>query len=107
VALVSFTKPAVTAQKTCGGIEGRAMSPQGWVIPKAKIRLVNKATKQTTNVETDNSGEYTVCLSSGAYDVFANALGYKPAKGKSIEVDASSKYIIDFVMEQDGTVSHR
>ena len=85
-------------------MEGRATSPQGWVIPDARIRLVNKATKQTTSVETDNSGNYRVCLPSGTYDVLANAIGYKPAKRKSIKVDATSKAIIDFVMKQDGTV---
>jgi hypothetical protein len=104
VALVSFGKPAVTAQETCGGIEGRATSPQGWLIPKAMIRLVNKATKQATNVEADNNGDYTVCLLSGTYDVLANAMGYKRAKRKSIKVDATSKVMIDFVMKQDGTV---
>jgi hypothetical protein len=104
VALVSFVKPVVTAQTSCGGTEGRATSPQGWVIPKATILLVNKATKETTTVETDNSGEYRICLPSGTYDVLAKALGYKPAKRKSIKVDASSKAIIDFVMKQDGTV---
>lgn len=103
-ALLSFAKPGVTAQTTCGGIDGRATSPQGWVIPKATIRLLNRVTKQTTNVETDNGGEYTVCLASGTYDVLANAMGYKPSKRKSIKVDASSKAIIDFVMKQDGTV---
>src|SRR5690349_11603787 len=91
VAFVFFATSAVMAQQTCGGIEGRATSPQGWVIPKATIRLVNKTTKQTTSVETDNSGGYTVCLSPGTYDVLANALGYKPAKRKSIKVDAASK----------------
>jgi len=101
---VSFGKPAVTVQKTCGGIEGRATSRQGWVIPKATIRLVNKATKQTINVETDNSGDYTVCLSSGTYDVLANVKGYKSAKRKSINVDAASKAIIDFVLKLDGTI---
>ena len=105
VALVFFAPPAETAKQTCGGIEGRATSPQGWVIPKATIRLVNKATKQTTTVETNNSGDYTVCLSSGTYDVLANAMGYKPAKRKSIKVDAASKAIIDFVLKQNGSVN--
>jgi len=65
--------------------------------------MVNKATKQTTNVETDDSGDYTICLSPGTYDVLANSLGYKPAKRKSINIDAASKAMIDFVMTQDGS----
>jgi hypothetical protein len=75
------------------------------VIPKATIRFVNKATKQTAAVETDNSGNYTICLLAGTYDVRASARGYKLAKRKSIKVDAASKAKIDFVLKQDGSVN--
>lgn len=92
-----------TAQNTCGGIEGRATSVEGWVIPKVTIRLLNKATKQTTTVETDASGNYTACLQVGTYDVLASTLGYKQVKRKSIKVDVSSKALIDFVMKHDAS----
>ena len=101
--VVPFIISSVTAQKTCGGIKGRVTSPQGWVVSKATILLVNKRSKQTTKVETDETGEYTICLSLGVYDVLATAMGYKPAKRKSIEVDESTKATIDFVLKQNGT----
>jgi len=72
-------------------------------VSKATILLVNKRSKQTTKVETDETGEYTICLSLGVYDVLATAMGYKPAKRKSIEVDESTKATIDFVLKQNGT----
>jgi hypothetical protein len=104
LAVLPLMPSRTSAQKTCGGMRGRATSPQGWVIPKAIILLVDKSSKQTINVETDESGEYTICLSSGTYDVLASAMGYKRAKRKSIKVDASSKATIDFVLKQSGTV---
>jgi hypothetical protein len=74
------------------------------VIPKATILSVNKSSKQTISVETDENGEYTICLPSGTYDALASAMGYKRAKRKSIKADGSSKAIIDFVLKQSGTV---
>jgi hypothetical protein len=102
--VLPFTISGVAAQSTCGGIKGRVTSPQGWVIPKATILLINKRSKQTINVETDENGEYTICLSAGMYDVLATAAGYKRGKRKSIQVDESSKATIDLVLKQNGTV---
>ena len=101
VALYSVPTPKAMAQSKCGGIDGRVTSVEGWVIPKASVRFLKKSTKNSTNVESDANGEYSACLSPGVYDVFAKALGYKPAKRKSIKVDASAKNLIDFVMKHD------
>ncbi|MFL6230007.1 MAG: carboxypeptidase-like regulatory domain-containing protein [Pyrinomonadaceae bacterium] len=91
---------AAAASQTCGGIKGRVTTEDGAVIPGAGIRLVDKKTKQRTNAQTTGEGEYSVCLAEGVYDVFADALAFKPAKRKSIKVDARSKSIIDFVMKR-------
>ena len=55
------------------GIEGRTTGIQGWIIVGATIRLTNRKTKQATDVKTDANGEYVACLSSGTYDLIANA----------------------------------
>ena len=94
-----MTLPA-SAQQTCGGIKGRVTTEEGWVIPGANIRLANKRTKQRVSAQSNGEGEYTMCLEAGVYDVFADAEGFKPAKRKSIEVDASAMNIIDFVMKR-------
>jgi hypothetical protein len=100
--LVSFRSAAVAAQIRCAGIVGRATSIQGWVIPAATIRFINKAAKQSHTVETDVNGEYSACLGTGTYDVVATAPGYKAAKRKSIEVEAAGRNVVDFVMKQSG-----
>jgi Carboxypeptidase regulatory-like domain len=98
---VAFIPTPVIPQDRCGGIFGRATSTDGWLIPNANIRITEKATKKSINVATDGNGEYSICLSAGKYDLIATALGYKHAERKSIEVAASGKNVIDFVMKHD------
>ncbi len=103
--LILFTPGSSdSAQTKCGGIEGRVTSSEGWVIPKASIQMIRKDVEKGVTVETDDLGEYSSCLSPGIYEVFAKAPGYKSRKRSKIKVDDSSKAIIDFVMEHDGTV---
>jgi hypothetical protein len=97
----------IRAQQTCVGIEGRATTAEGWMIPMVKIRLLNKNTKQSTNVETKENGQYTACLAPGLYDVTAMAPGFKTAKRKAIKVENAVKSIIDFPMKRGApTTSH-
>ena len=70
------------------------------MIPNVKIRLLDRASKRSTSVESNGEGVYTACLSPGRYDVLADAMGFKRAKRKSIKVEMSSKNIIDFVMKR-------
>lgn len=89
-----------SAQQTCGGIEGRVTTPEGWVIPGAKVELLNKETKQSTNVATEDKGEYSACLSAGLYDVTVTSPGFKTAKRKAIRVENAIRSIIDFPMKR-------
>src|SRR6267143_3020571 len=73
-------------------------------IVDATIRLINRKTKQATDVKTGDNGEYLACLASGTYDVFANALGYKPARRKSIKVVSPGQNVVDIVMTPSGLV---
>jgi hypothetical protein len=93
------------AQNVCGGIEGRVTTVEGWLIPHVTIRSVNKLTKQSDNVRTDDKGEYAACLPPGTYDIFATALGFKPMKRKSLKIDAASRAIIDFTMKRGKPVT--
>lgn len=93
---------AVMAQRKCGGIEGRVTTPEGWVIPMAKIRLSNRDTKQSTNVETKEDGEYAACLSPGTYDVIVITPGFKTSKRKAIKIENGVRSIIDFPLKRGG-----
>ena len=69
--------------------------------------MIRKGAEKAVTIQTDDLGEYSSCLSAGIYEVIAKAPGYKGKKRSKIQVDESSKAIIDFVMEHDGTVTHR
>ena len=99
--LIALGSPltSVRAQESCAGAKGRLTTVEGWVIPGATIRAPNKATRQVASVNTDSSGEYSLCLAPGTYDILATVLGFKPAKRKSIRVD-NSMAIIDFTMKR-------
>ena len=101
--LLQFNRTiAVMAQPTCGGIEGRVTTPEGWVIPMAKINLLNRDSKQSTNVQTEENGQYAACLSPGTYDVIVVTPGFKTAKRKAVKVENGVKSIIDFPMKRGG-----
>src|SRR5438105_15747381 len=101
IALVSLPIKGNTAvaQNRCAGIEGRATSIQGWLIPAAIIRFIDKATKRSSTIKTDANGEYSACLESGIYDLVATAMGYKVAKRKSIKVEGKGRTMVDLVMK--------
>jgi hypothetical protein len=99
-----LSREVVVAQNRCAGIGGRVTSIQGWLIPAATIRFINKATRQSSTVETDDNGEYSACLAPGSYDVVPTANGYKAAKRKSIKVEAEGQNAVGFVMKPNGKV---
>src|SRR5687767_11291329 len=74
------------AQAKCGGIEGRVTTPEGWLLPEARVFFVSKETKKTASADSTEDGEYWVCLSPGTYDVSVEARGFKNAKRKDIKV---------------------
>jgi|GEM_PF-2064586 hypothetical protein len=94
-----------TKQDRCAtGIEGRTTGIQGWIIVDATVHLIDRKTKQATDVKTGDNGEYLACLASGTYDVIANAAGYKPARRKSIKVVSLGRNVVDIVMTPSGLV---
>jgi hypothetical protein len=102
-ATLELPTPAPTiakAQAKCGGIEGRLTTPEGWLIPRARIFFVSKETKKSADVESNEDGIYEACLSAGTYDVSVNAPGFKKAKRKGIKVNYGERSIIDFPLKR-------
>ena len=105
VTLLSDCRAVTTAQKKCGGIEGRVTTPEGWLIPRAKIFFVDKESKKSSNVESNEDGEYEACLSPGTYDVSVDAPGFKSAKRKGIKVNYGERNVIDFPLKRGRPVT--
>lgn len=92
----------VKAQAKCGGIEGRVTTPEGWLIPMARVYFVNKETRKNTTVESNEEGLYSACLSAATYDVTVDAPGFKKAKRKDIKVNYGERSVIDFPLKRSG-----
>jgi hypothetical protein len=95
----------ISSQRDCDGIRGRVTTPEGWLIPRAKVKLLNNNTKQTTNTETDESGDYRVCLAVGTYDITATSIGFKTAKRKAVRFETSGSITIDFPLKRGKPVT--
>ena len=95
----------VSSQRDCDGIRGRVTTPEGWLIPRARVNFLNKQTKKNTNIETDENGAYHVCLALGTYDISVTSTGFKTAKRKAIKFESSGNLTIDFPMKRGKPVT--
>jgi hypothetical protein len=81
------------------GIAGRLTDPNGAVIVGATVRIIARSTKKLVSFKTDDKGEYTADLEPDAYDVEADAVGFKTARRKSIPVQREARSFVDFMLE--------
>jgi len=95
----------VSVQRDCDGIRGRVTTPEGWLIPRARINFLNKQKKKNTNIETDENGDYRACLALGTYDITAISTGFKTAKRKAVKFESSGSITIDFPMKRGKPVT--
>src|SRR5262245_50926142 len=73
-------------------IKGKVVDLNLAVVPNAKIKLVNKKTKQSLVVDSSPSGEFLLPnLQSGNYDLSAESPGLKSARLKSVRVNAEDE----------------
>ena len=80
-------------------------TPEGWLLPEARIFFVNKETKKTASADSTEDGDYWVCLSPGTYDVSVEARGFKNAKRKDIKVNYGERNVIDFPLKRGKPVT--
>lgn len=104
-ALTVHSKSVVSTQPDCDGIRGRVTTPEGWLIPRARINFLNKQTKKNTNIETDENGDYHACLALGTYDITVTSTGFRTAKRKAVKFELSGSITIDFPMKRGKPVT--
>lgn len=86
------------AQESTSTLSGTINSVASAAIPNAKVSAKNMATGQTTEVQTDSAGHYSLAnLSPGDYEVSVMALGYSSQTNK-VTLGAGTPQKSDFVM---------
>jgi len=104
-ALNVHSSAVVSSQRDCDGIRGRVTTPEGWLIPRAKINLLNTKTKKSMNADTDENGDYRACLPFGTYDITVTSRGFKTAKRKAVKFETTGSITIDFPMKRGKPVT--
>src|SRR3954467_9891815 len=104
-ALVSITTLfvagcAAAAQSERGTISGTVRDTSGAVIPQVKVTVTNTATNQPVEVETSDSGDFSVVdLRVGSYTVRADKPGFRPAEITGLTGDAAASVRADINLQ--------
>jgi Carboxypeptidase regulatory-like domain len=87
------------AQVPTGTIVGTVSDPQGAVVVKAKVSIINKDTGAARVVETKSDGSYSApSLAPGKYDVRAEAPGFK-AIARTTEVLTGATISVNLALQ--------
>ena len=81
------------------GIKGRVTSEAAAVFVGVDVKILNRETRQVISIRTNESGEYSLDLTPGVYDVSVAAASFKSQKRKGIEVSQNVRSIVDFVLK--------
>ncbi|MEO8131581.1 MAG: carboxypeptidase-like regulatory domain-containing protein, partial [Bryobacteraceae bacterium] len=102
-ALCSFAficSTPIFAQSERGTITGFVHDATGAVIAGARVSITNTATNSTTNLTSNESGEFTVpSLAAGSYDIRIEKEGFRPSELKALTLNAASTARADAKLE--------
>ncbi|MCC6588714.1 MAG: carboxypeptidase regulatory-like domain-containing protein [Bryobacterales bacterium] len=95
----------LSAQDTRGMIFGRVLDSQAAPVMRAVVVVTNTGTNVAATLQTNETGYYEAnLLVAGAYEVTAEAQGFKKAVRRGIVLNVSQRVPIDFTLEL-GSVS--
>jgi hypothetical protein len=101
-AAMAFAIPAL-AQSILGTVRGTVTDPQGAVVPKAVVQVVDEATGVPRIVETDAEGRYEAAnLRPGTYRVEVVTTSFKKIQKTGIAVSTGAVARVDFKLEVGG-----
>jgi carboxypeptidase family protein/TonB-dependent receptor-like protein len=98
-AAVLMMASAALAQNA-GSLRGIISDPSGGVLPGATVALVNEATRESRQAQTDSKGGYFfAAVSPGVYTVRVEMSGFKKAENKGIRMSANDTRGLDFTLQ--------
>lgn len=98
VSLVAVVLPI--AAQTFGEITGALVDSSGAVVAGALIKATNNATSQVRQVETNETGSYTIpFLAPGLYQVRAEKVGFRTAMRSDVLLQVADSVRVNFTIE--------
>ncbi len=98
--LAGLAAGAAFAQETRGSISGRVVDPSGAVVPGVHLTATHVVTNTKTKATTNGQGGYFIpYLLPGAYQVEAQAAGFKAYAGSDIEVRINDRLQFDIKLD--------
>src|SRR5260370_16358730 len=87
----------VAAQTTTAELSGSVTDPSGAAISKVKVTATNTGTGLTHQAVTDDAGAYVATqLPPGAYNLSAEAAGFRKTVEKNVTLEVSRRAKLDF-----------
>jgi outer membrane receptor protein involved in Fe transport len=87
------------SQATTGNIEGRALDPNGAVVPNVNVSVTNKDTGFGKTGMADGEGNFVfLLLPPGNYKVEAKASGFQPATYDNVTVTVGGKTALEITL---------
>jgi hypothetical protein len=88
-------------------LTGSITDPNGAVLPKASVDLVNQDTGVRLHAQSNDAGVYTLpSVKPGVYDVTVQDAGFKTYDRRGVKLDVAQNARLDFAL-QVGTASER
>jgi Ca-activated chloride channel family protein len=95
LALIQAEKPP--------SLEGTVTDLKGIPVPGVKVSARHSTSQVVSNTHTDAQGRYVFeLLSSGAYDVWAEAPGFKAMPEKAVQIVSGKTAVVDFRFDLKG-----
>src|ERR1700751_3564503 len=97
---LSVFSSVALAQSGQGSISGSVHDSSGAIVPGAKVTVINQATNQTIELESNASGVYTVPeVPVGTYEVRVEKQGFSQADVKGLTVNAAETARAEIVLQ--------
>jgi len=91
---------AAVAQITTATLDGLVRDPQGALIPRAEVTVVNTQTGQTFRTDADDRGHWAIpSLATATYRVTVTAPGFKRATADNVKMEAGVPATVNLTME--------
>lgn len=91
---------AAAAQTTTSTLEGQVQDPQGAVIPRAEILVVNTATGQTFKTVSDEHGHWVfAAMPTATYRVTVSAPGFRKTSIEDAKIDVGIPATVNATLE--------